>query len=79
MRIKELLGMHVLDIDANDIGKVDDVDFNKSTGEIEKIAVSLKKNLLSRDEVLIHYNNIQSMGDYVLLNITINNAENNEE
>jgi sporulation protein YlmC with PRC-barrel domain len=71
MRIKELLGMQVLDTDANDIGKVTDADFNESTGQINKIAVSLKKNLLSHDEVLVHYNNIQSIGDYVLLNINI--------
>ena len=38
MRIKDLLGMQVLDIDAMDIGKVTDVDFNETSGQINKIA-----------------------------------------
>ncbi|KZX17373.1 PRC-barrel domain protein [Methanobrevibacter cuticularis] len=71
MRIKKLLGMQVLDMDANDIGKVTDVDFNSVNGRIDKIAISLKKNILSHDEVMIHYDNIQSIGDYVLLKINI--------
>lgn len=71
MRMKDLLGMQVLDIDAKDIGKVDDVDFNEESGQIDKIAVSLKKNILSHDEVLVHFENIKSIGDYVLLRINI--------
>ncbi|BBL62856.1 MAG: PRC-barrel domain-containing protein [Methanobrevibacter arboriphilus] len=73
MRIKDLLGMQVLDIDAMDIGKVTDVDFNETSGQINKIAVSLKKNILSHDEVLVHFDNIKSIGDYVLLKINIEN------
>ena len=68
MQIKDLLGMQVLDFDAKNIGKVDDVDFNEYTGQINKIAVSLKKNIFSHDEIIIHYDNIKSIGDYVLLN-----------
>ena len=71
MRIKDLLGMQVLDIDAKDIGKVADVDFDANSGQISKIAVSLKKNILSHDEVLVHFENIKSIGDYVLLKINI--------
>ena len=73
MRIKDLLGMQVLDIDAMDIGKVTDVDFNETSGQINKIAVSLKKNILSHEEVLVHFDNIKSIGDYVLLKINIEN------
>ena len=75
MRIKELLGMQVLDIDAKDIGKVEDVDFDEKSGEINKIAVSLKKNILSHDEVLVHFDSIKSIGDYVLLRINIDKDE----
>jgi sporulation protein YlmC with PRC-barrel domain len=71
MRIKDLLGMQVLDMDAKDIGKVDDAEFNEETGQIDKIAVSLKKNILSHDEVLVYFDNIKSIGDYVLLKINI--------
>jgi len=73
MRIKDLLGMQVLDIDAMDIGKVTDVDFNESNGQINEIVVSLKKNILSHDEVLVHFDNIKNIGDYVLLKINIEN------
>lgn len=73
MRIKDLLGMQVLDIDAMDIGKVTDVDFNETNGQINKIVVSLKKNIFSHDEVLVHFDNIKSIGDYVLLKINIEN------
>lgn len=75
MRMKDLLGMQVLDIDAKDIGKVDDVDFDEKSGQINKIAVSLKKNILSHDEVLVHFDNIKSIGDYVLLRINIDKDE----
>lgn len=71
MRIKELLGMHVLDSNAKEIGKVDDIDFNEGSGQIEKIAINLKKNILSNNEILVHFDNIKSIGDYVLLKITI--------
>ena len=69
MRIKKLLGMQVLDADANHIGKIDDIEFNSDTGEIEKMLVSLKKNIFSNDETVIPYDNIKSIGDYVLLKI----------
>jgi len=75
MRIRDLLGMQVLDIDAKDIGKVDDVDFDEKSGQINKIAVSLKKNILSHDEVLVHFENIKSIGDYVLLRINIDKKD----
>ena len=68
MRIKDLLGMQVLDIDAMDIGKVTDVDFNETSGQINKIAVSLKKNILSHEEVLVHFDNIKSI---IWLNLII--------
>ena len=75
MRIKDLLGMQVLDIDAKDIGKVVDVDFDEGNGQIKKIAVSCKKNILSHDEVLVHFDNIKSIGDYVLLRINVEKTE----
>lgn len=71
MRIKELLGKTVLDKDAKEIGKILDLDFDSSNGQINKIIVSLKKNMLSSEEITIDYNNIKSIGDYLLLDINI--------
>ena len=71
MKIKQLLGMLVLDDNANEIGKIIDADFEPETGAITKIVVSLKKNFLTSDQLDVEYNDVKSIGDYVLLKITI--------
>lgn len=43
MRIKNLIGATVLDVSANEVGKITDVDFNKEDGKINSIIVSLRK------------------------------------
>jgi sporulation protein YlmC with PRC-barrel domain len=72
MLIKKLLGMNVIDTNAKVLGKVDDVDFDDSTGEIHDIIILHKSNIISNKEVVIPYNQIESIGDYVLLKISIN-------
>lgn len=71
MLLKEILGVEVLDKDANVIGKVDDFEFNNETGQIEKLIVSLKKGIISKDEFVIDYDDISTIGDYVLLNVAL--------
>lgn len=71
MLLKEILGVEVLDKDANVIGKVDDFEFNNETGQIEKLIVSLKKGIISKDEFVIDYDDISTIGDYVLLNVVL--------
>lgn len=74
MRIKSLLGMKVVDTNANEIGKINDVEFNEETGNIEIIFVSLKKNILDKNnDVQVQFENIKCIGDYVLLDIDIVN------
>ncbi len=74
MRIKSLLGMKVLDTNANEVGKLNDVEFNEETGKIEIIFVSLKKNILDKNnDVQVQFENIKCIGDYVLLDIDIVN------
>ena len=73
-RIKSLLGMKVLDTNANEVGKLNDVEFNEETGKIEIIFVSLKKNILDKNnDVQVQFENIKCIGDYVLLDIDIVN------
>ncbi|MDR3291869.1 MAG: PRC-barrel domain-containing protein [Methanobrevibacter sp.] len=72
MRIKGLLGMNVVDTSAKVIGEVEDVDFDQSTGKIQELIVSHKKNIISNKEIIISYNDIENLGDYVLLNINVN-------
>ena len=51
MQIKEFIGSTVLDKNANVVGKVDNVDFDTETGKIETIALTLQKNIFTRDEL----------------------------
>ena len=71
MKIKEFLGMLVLDSNANEVGKIVDADFDKDSGKLTKIGVSLRKNILSSSLVEVDFDDIKSIGDYVLLAIDI--------
>lgn len=43
MRIKEFIDTIVLDKDAYEVGRVSDIDFNKETGKIETVVLTLEK------------------------------------
>ena len=68
MKVKEFVGSTVLDINANVVGKIDDVDFDPKTGKIDDITLNLQTNLFSKDEVSIKFDDIQTIGAYVILN-----------
>ena len=68
MKIKEFIGSTVLDKNANVVGKVDNVDFNTEDGKIETITLTLQKNIFSRDELEINFEDIATIGAYVILN-----------
>lgn len=74
MQIKEFLGSTVLDKNANVVGKVENVDFNTETGKIETIALTLQKNIFSRDELEISFDDVATIGAYVILNKEITQA-----
>ena len=66
MNTKELLGMRVLDVNANEIGKVTDMDFNIQKGLINSIVVKAgltKKYHISLDK-------IGKIGDDIMLKIS---------
>ena len=67
MKIKEFLGSTVLDKNAYEVGRIDNVDFDTETGKIEKITLTLQKNLFSRDELEISFEDIATIGAYVIL------------
>ncbi|MBQ6350421.1 MAG: PRC-barrel domain-containing protein [Methanobrevibacter sp.] len=68
MKIKEFIGSTVLDKNAYEVGRIDNVDFDTETGKIEKITLTLQKNLFSRDELEISFEDIATIGAYVILN-----------
>lgn len=71
MRMSNLKGMSVIDKEAKDIGKVDDVEFNSETGKIEDVIISLKSGLFSKDQIIIKYSDIDAIGDYLVLSIDL--------
>lgn len=68
MKIKQFIGSTVLDKNANEVGKVDNVDFDVETGKIENITLTLQKNIFSRDELEISFEDVATIGAYVILN-----------
>lgn len=79
MKIKEFLGSTVLDKNAYEVGKVADIDFNKESGQIEKITLTLQKNIFSRDELEIDFEDIATIGAYIILNKELPKAEDVEK
>ena len=68
MKIKQLLGMMALDANANEVGKIDDAEFDPIEGQITAITIVLKKNFISSNKIEIDFEDVKSIGDYVLLN-----------
>ncbi len=68
MKVKELLGCTVLDKNAYEVGKVDDVDFDPESGAITGLTLTLQKNLFSKDEIGILFEDVATIGAYVILN-----------
>ena len=68
MQIKEFLGSTVLDKNAYEVGKVSNVDFDPASGKIENISLTLQKNIFSKDELEISFEDIATIGAYVILN-----------
>ena len=68
MKIKEFIGSTVLDKNANEVGKVENVDFDTATGKIETVTLSLQKNIFTKDELEINFDDIETIGSYIILN-----------
>ena len=75
MKVKEFIGSTVLDKNANVVGKVENVDFDTETGKIETITLTLQKNIFSRDELEISFEDIATIGAYIILNKEIEKEE----
>ena len=75
MKIKEFLGSIVLDKNAYEVGKVSNVEFDTATGKFEKVTLTLQKNIFSKDELEIDFDDIATIGAYVILNKEIPKPE----
>lgn len=65
MNTKELFGKEVLDVNANRVGKVADIDFNMQQGVINHIVV--KAGLTKKYDVSL--DKIDKIGDKIVLSI----------
>ena len=79
MKIKEFIGSTVLDKNANEVGKIDNLDFDPETGKIESIFLTLQKNIFSKDELEISFDDVATIGAYVILNKEITKEAEVEE
>ena len=76
MKIKELFLKQVLDKNAKEIGRITNADFDNETGEIKTLDIDLKKSILDSANITeINYNDIATIGDYIILKVEINSEE----
>ena len=71
MNTKELFGKEVLDVNANTVGKVADIDFDMQQGNVNHIVV--KAGLTKRYAVSL--DKIDKIGDKVILGIRKDDLE----
>ena len=67
MKIKELLGTTVLDKNAFEVGKVEDADFDPEWGTITGLTIALHKNIFSKSAVGVLFEDIATIGQYIIL------------
>lgn len=79
MNIKEVLGSKVLDKNAYEVGTVRDFDFDQKEGTIKSMVVSLKKGVFSKEELEVAFEDIETIGGYVILSKELPEAEETEE
>lgn len=79
MNIKEVLGSKVLDKNAYEVGTVSDFDFDQKEGTINSMIVSLKKGVFSKEELEVPFEDIETIGGYVILSKELPEAEETEE
>ncbi|MCR5027088.1 MAG: PRC-barrel domain-containing protein [Methanobrevibacter sp.] len=79
MRAKKFFGITVLDKNVKEVGKIDDVEIDTETGKVITLIVSLKKGILSNDEIEVNFEDIATIGDYILLSTEIDKEEKAED
>ena len=75
MNIKEVLNSKVLDKNAYEVGTVTDFDIDQKEGTINSMIVSLKKGVFSKEELEVPFEDIETIGGYVILAKELPKAE----
>lgn len=69
MKTTKIIGKKVLDSNANEIGKVNDIDLDFKSNTINSIIINSGELSLRKIVYKIVPSNISQVGDYILLNI----------
>lgn len=69
MKVSEFLGKKVLDKNAVDVGKISDMDIKPKEGKINSLTVSVSEFGLRDKYFEVNINEIDKIGDYLILNI----------
>lgn len=69
MKVTEILGKKVLDKNAMGVGKVSDMDIDAVEGTVATITISSSDFSIGRDDFEITNQDIDQVGDYILLKI----------
>ena len=71
MHAKQFFGITVLDKNVRAVGKVEDIDIDIETGDVQSLIISLNKGLFSNDAIEVDFEKIDTIGDYILLDTEI--------
>ena len=71
MNIKNIIGKNVIDKRAEKIGKIEDMDLNTKTGQINSVLIDLKTNVRSQGKIIVEYEHVTAVGEYVFIDIEV--------
>lgn len=75
MLVSEVLGKKVLDKNALEVGKVSDMDIDLEKGMINSVIISKGELSLKPQTFIVNINEIQKVGDYILISIAAEEVE----
>lgn len=79
MKTTKIIGKKVLDCNANEIGKVNEIDLDLKTNEINHILISSGELSLRKVVYEVSPDSISKVGDYILLNKSKSELSSNKE
>ncbi|RBQ24003.1 hypothetical protein ALNOE001_05510 [Candidatus Methanobinarius endosymbioticus] len=71
VELKEILKMEVIDKAGQEVGKVKEIEFDETRGQIKNVTIDLDECLFSNEKRTVGYDQIRNITDNVLLNIVI--------
>jgi sporulation protein YlmC with PRC-barrel domain len=79
MKVTEFLGKKVLDKNAMEIGKISDMEIDPLKGSINTVTISKGDIALKQKTFIVSVNDIGQVGDYVVLALSGEDADHDED